>query len=108
SSRITARPRVDLPQPDSPTRPTVSPVLISRSTPSTAWTWAMVRCRIPDETGNQTFRSETETSGSAVVQARVSVLTGAPSGTFELCPRLRHPARRKLRVGHRLQGGHVA
>ena len=37
SSRRSVRPRVDLPQPDSPTRPTVSPRRISRSTPSTAW-----------------------------------------------------------------------
>src|SRR5207237_5012300 len=35
---VTSRARVDLPQPDSPTRPSVSPRLISRSTPSTALT----------------------------------------------------------------------
>ncbi len=37
-NRITVLPSVDLPQPDSPTSPTVSPDLISRSTPSTACT----------------------------------------------------------------------
>ena len=37
SARI-VRPSVLLPQPDSPTRPSVSPGSISRSTPSTAWT----------------------------------------------------------------------
>jgi hypothetical protein len=35
-SRMTTRARVDLPQPDSPTRPTVSPRNTSKSTPSTA------------------------------------------------------------------------
>src|SRR5438477_7205676 len=38
SSAVTRRASVDLPQPDSPTRPSVSPRLISRSTPSTART----------------------------------------------------------------------
>src|SRR5437879_8013178 len=106
SSRITARPSVDLPQPDSPTRPTVSPVLISRSTPSTACTWPTVRCKTPDDTENQTLRSLTSTSGSAVVHARVSGLTVA-LGTFQLRSRLRHPARRELRVTDSLQRGHV-
>src|SRR5256885_657792 len=82
SSRITVRPRVDLPHPDSPTRPTVSPALISRSTPSTAWTWPTVRWRIPDATGNHVFRSLTETSGSLVVHARLSGLTDVASGTL--------------------------
>ena len=40
SSRSSVRPSVDLPQPDSPTRPSVSPRRTSRSTPSTAWTLA--------------------------------------------------------------------
>src|SRR6266568_7800855 len=38
SSAVTSRASVDLPQPDSPTRTSVSPRLISRSTPSTART----------------------------------------------------------------------
>src|SRR5712692_2837970 len=107
SRRITARPNVDLPQPDSPTRPTVSPVLISRSTPSTACTWPTTRCITPEETENQTLSSLTSTSGSAVVHARVSVLATA-SGTFELRPGLRDPARGPLRVANRLKRGHVA
>jgi len=40
--RSTQRPVVDLPQPDSPTSPSVSPASIWKSTPSTAWmapTW---------------------------------------------------------------------
>src|SRR5437660_6269132 len=36
--RRIARPRVDLPQPDSPTKPSVSPARMSRETPSTALT----------------------------------------------------------------------
>ena len=36
--RSTQRPVVDLPQPDSPTSPSVSPRAISKSTPSTART----------------------------------------------------------------------
>ena len=36
---IRVRPRVDLPQPDSPTRPIVSPTLMAKETSSTAWTF---------------------------------------------------------------------
>ena len=39
-SRSRSRPTVVLPQPDSPTRPSVSPRRISKLTPSTAWTTA--------------------------------------------------------------------
>ena len=35
-SRISRRPSVDLPQPDSPTSPSVSPVAMRNETPSTA------------------------------------------------------------------------
>src|SRR5437762_6268287 len=38
SSRAIANSMVDLPQPDSPTTPTNSPLCTSRSTPETAWT----------------------------------------------------------------------
>src|SRR5438067_789715 len=40
SSAVIRRARVDLPQPDSPTRPSASPLRTSRLTPSTAWTAA--------------------------------------------------------------------
>src|SRR5215467_374169 len=105
--RMIVRPRVDLPQPDSPTRPSVSPALISRSTPSTAWTWAIVRCITPDATGNHTLRSETVTSGSLAVHARVSRLALAASTTLQLRARLRHPARSLLRVADAQEGRHV-
>ena len=46
-SRRTVRPTVDLPQPDSPTSPRVSPGRIEKLTPSTANTWPMVRRSMP-------------------------------------------------------------
>src|SRR2546427_11350075 len=97
SRRMIVRPSVDLPQPDSPTRPRVSPALISRSTPSTARTWATVRCRTPEATGNHVFSPRTDTSGSEVVQARFSC-TASALGTFQLRAGLRDPARGELRV----------
>ncbi len=54
-----ARPLVDLPQPDSPTSPRVSPDLMSKLMPLTAFT---VR---PRPTGNSTTRSSTVTSTSS-------------------------------------------
>ena len=52
-----ARPSVVLPEPDSPTTPTVSPSRTLIETPSTALTWPTVRRRSPRLIGNQTFRS---------------------------------------------------
>ncbi len=46
-SRMMQRPVVDLPQPDSPTRPSVSPGRMSSVTPSTARTRASSRARNP-------------------------------------------------------------
>src|SRR5215510_15024825 len=107
-SRITVRPSVDLPQPDSPTRPRVSPALISRSTPSTACTWPTVRCSTPEATGNHILRSVTATSGSLAVHAIESCLgTAVASGTLELRPGLRHPTGRTLRVADLEQRRHV-
>src|SRR5216683_3898150 len=91
------RPSVDLPQPDSPTRPNVSPFLISRSTPSTACTCAVVRCSTPEATGNHVFSPRTDTSGSEVVHARFSC-TASALGTFQLHAGLGDPARGELRV----------
>src|SRR5919106_2060371 len=62
-----ARPIVDLPQPDSPTRPSVSPRWISRETSSTALMSPTWRSRmIPLLIGNQTRRFSTETSAPSV------------------------------------------
>ena len=47
SSWSTVRPRVVLPQPDSPTRLKISPFLTSKSTPSTAYTVPTRRRRMP-------------------------------------------------------------
>src|SRR6185436_11903326 len=72
-SRRIARPKVDFPQPDSPTSPTVSPDSMSRLTPSTAFT--ILRTGLPPETLSQivppprskwTFRSRMETSGLGI------------------------------------------
>src|SRR3954462_6375268 len=53
----TPRPSVDLPQPDSPTRPSVSPRLMSNDTPSTART-------APRAVPYQTRRSRTRRTAS--------------------------------------------
>ena len=46
-SRSMARPSVVLPEPDSPTTPTVSPSRTAIETPSTAFTWPTVRLKKP-------------------------------------------------------------
>ena len=71
SNRTTTRPRVDLPQPDSPTSPRVSPSSIARLTRSTAWTSAVVRCMIPLFTGKDLTRSSISTR---------ALTTGLPRG----------------------------
>ena len=64
-SRITQRPNVDLPQPDSPTSPTVSPPNRSRLTPSTACTRATSRwISVPSLIGKYFLTSRAESSGS--------------------------------------------
>src|SRR3990172_4605119 len=56
------RPRVVLPQPLSPTSPSVSPRLISKLTPSTALTSATLRWKmIPEVTGKYIRMSSTRT-----------------------------------------------
>ena len=64
SCRI-ARPVVDLPQPDSPTRPSVSPGCSVNDTPDTACTVPTLRGMIPlPRTGNSLTRSVTSSSGA--------------------------------------------
>src|SRR5262249_6525741 len=111
------RPSVDLPQPDSPTRPSVSPWRIVRSTPSTALTCATVRCSTPAEIGNHVRRPRMSTSGSAEVQALVSwgfvAVSGmgltllAARGGGEHATALGHPAGGALGPAHRLQPGRL-
>src|SRR6267142_1530540 len=62
--RRTARPAVVLPQPDSPTRPNVSPLLISKLMSSTAFTWAATRARTPRRIGKYFLRFRTLKRGS--------------------------------------------
>ena len=62
-SRSTQRPVVLLPQPDSPTTPSVSPAASSKLTPSTACTWSTTRRSTPPRIGKCFFRSLTCSSG---------------------------------------------
>src|SRR5579859_5005958 len=86
----TSLPSVDLPHPDSPTSPSVSPSRISRLTPSTAFT------EVPTPAGKcfTTFTTRSSASGSAgsvVVTAgrgsaidRLAVLASGRSGQLDL------------------------
>src|SRR5258706_15412335 len=55
-NRSSARPSVVLPEPDSPTTPSVSPLRTEIETPSTALIWPTVERNNPRLTGNHTFR----------------------------------------------------
>src|SRR2546421_10232666 len=80
----TARPVVDLPQPLSPTRPSVSPRRIKRSTPSTALTCATVRFRRPPLMGKWTFRPLTSTSVVLSVSTAAAFISCAILLSFPL------------------------
>src|SRR5690554_1567761 len=71
-----ALPVVDLPQPDSPTNPRVSPGRASRLTSETAWTFLPVRPK-----GNSTTMSSTRSSADSVSRRWASPLPAisAPS-----------------------------
>ena len=64
-SRRIARPSVVLPEPDSPTTPSVSPLRTSMLTPSTALMWPTILRSTPRLIGNQTFRSSVSTTTGA-------------------------------------------
>ena len=66
STWMMARPVVDLPQPDSPTRPRVSPCCRVKVMPATAWTVWLPRW-------NETCRSSTDRRGSVVPTAPASM-----------------------------------
>ena len=70
-SRRMQRPVVDLPEPDSPTRPSVSPGAMSKLTPSTACTTLASRASRPPPTAKFLARSLTRSSGS-VIARRIS------------------------------------
>src|SRR4051794_36198182 len=67
-SFITTLPRVDLPQPDSPTTPSVSPRLTSKLTPSTARTMFFCRLNRPPPTGKCLTRCRTSRLGAALTR----------------------------------------
>src|SRR5699024_12442686 len=73
SRPIIAMEVTDLPEPDSPTMPSVRPGKRSKSTPRTAWTR-------PASEGNATSRSRTESNGVCVVGALMLCLVNSSSG----------------------------
>src|SRR5260370_10600056 len=91
-SRRIVRPRVDLPQPDSPTRPSVSPCAIEKLTPSTANTWPVMRWRSPLRIAKCFLRSRTSSTGGP--SAPVTRLASAIAIPVKL---LRAPARGPMR-----------
>ena len=78
--RTRSRPSVDLPQPDSPTMPSVSPRRTSSETPSTAWTTSrMPRRTEVDRTGKCLTRSTASSStGVSPVDAHALSRSGSP------------------------------
>src|SRR5262245_9727565 len=77
-SRNIVRPTVDLPQPDSPTSPSVSPAPIVKLTPSTANTVPPARCSSPLRRGKYFLRSRTSSTVSGM--AFPVKLARAPAG----------------------------
>src|SRR5581483_11742339 len=73
------RPSVDLPQPDSPTRPSVSPRATSRSTPSTA--------RSSSGGSRRTRAAALRRSGKCIASPRTSS-SGSGTGQHRLAPRV--------------------
>jgi len=67
TKRRMSLPTVDLPQPDSPTRHSVSPGWIEKVTPSTALTCATARRKRPRSTGKCLRRPLTASTGEAGV-----------------------------------------
>src|SRR5215510_5516007 len=84
-SRRMQRPVVDFPQPDSPTRPRVSPAWMSKLTPSTAWTRATSREKSPPLMGKCLTSLLTRRSASAMAVS-LCVWLVEPAG--DLVPRL--------------------
>src|SRR5438270_3700382 len=81
--RTMTRPSVDLPHPDSPTRPSVSPAAMVRSTPSTAWTTPRPS-RLPP-VGKYLTSFSTLTRGLATVGSAAGVTPGRSAGVGWSC-----------------------
>src|SRR6266545_7568164 len=75
------RPVVDLPQPDSPTRPSVSPFWIVNEMSSTAWTRATSREKSPPRIGKYFLRFLTLSSGVSAMGGNPLPLV-EPAGDF--------------------------
>src|SRR3954469_4681316 len=93
---------LDLPQPDSPTSPTVSPGAIARLTPSTALTYRVVRRHgeVRTLTGKVFTSASTSSSGTSgpascscdAGEAAFAVGGGLPSGPATQPPQSRPPS----------------
>src|SRR5262249_23534987 len=94
-SLTVSRAVVDLPHPDSPTMPSVSPARTEKEIPSTANTEPILRPKMPRRTGKCLARSSTSR-------------TGADSGMRDLCGALRMPAGREMARRLLLERGHGA
>src|SRR5215213_365792 len=93
SSRVTSRPVVVLPQPDSPTSDSVSPWRTEKSTPSTAWTAATGRLNTPPRTGKCLTSPVTDSSTSPGCRVgsrawSIAVDTGPPQVVDRVSARL--------------------
>ncbi len=103
-SRNSSRASVDLPQPDSPTSPSVSPAWTSRSTPSTARTLPTARRRMPSERTGKCLCTSVARSSTVAALAHAT----RPGAARRLAPHLQRQvtgvemARRALR-GQRRQ-----
>src|SRR5438309_6843169 len=100
SSWTITRPSVDLPEPDSPTSPSVSPAWMSKLTPSTACTtWLPKR---PAPTGKCLTTSWTRTSTPSLLDGTVWAGISVVDFIFE-CVAHQHPATRFLARSHLVQ-----
>ena len=98
SSLSTVRPIVVLPQPDSPTRPSVSPAAIVNETSSTAFTVAVFDDRKPAPaalTEKYLCRPSTSSSGAAVSLAVAATAGFGGSGAGLSVPAAISPARQQ-------------
>ena len=90
SSATTTRPIVVFPQPDSPTRPNVSPAATVNETVETACTAATLRCRMaPAVTGNSLTRSRTSSRGGT---GAIAASPSGPAGRAATCAAAEAPA----------------
>ncbi len=124
-SRSTTRATVDLPEPLSPTSPSVSPARMPKSTPSTAWTRPVTRLSRPECTGKSLRRplasSSRWSAATRPLPAAPAVTPGTAAGAWSPGPSTRpprsisscdrrqrtRPAPSRRSSGHRLRGARV-